>query len=50
MYEISCKISKAITNYFVVPLHKSPYNLVACVVGLLLSLNMNTAEFALPQL
>ena len=50
MYEIGCKISKASTDYYVVPFHKWLRDLVACVVGLLRSLNMNTEEFALSQL
>ena len=47
MYEISCKIRLASTNYCCT---KSMYDLVVCVVCLLSSLNMNTAEFALRQL
>ena len=50
MYEIGCKISKASTGYYFVPLIKWPHGFVVCVVGLLRSLNMNTQEFALSQL
>ena len=50
IYEIHRKISKPSTDYCVVPFPKQSYDLVACIVGLLRSLNMNTPEFALSRL